>query len=56
MTFEEKVLQAKSIYENQKEVYSKINLSNYFNSIQTIRKLELQKEIIKAIPTTKPTN
>jgi hypothetical protein len=50
---EEKLSRAKKVFESQKEVVQNITLENYFDSIKKIRELELQKEMIIAIPTTK---
>jgi len=50
---EEKVSRCKKVFELQKEVFQNITLENYFDSIKKIRQLEIQKEMIKAVPTTK---
>lgn len=50
MTTEEKTNKVKEYFNMQKEVILNINITNYFESINKIRYLELQKEIIKAIP------
>lgn len=53
MRIEEKVSKTKKAFESQKEVVQNITLENYFDSIKKIRQLELQKQMIIAIPTTK---
>ena len=52
MRIEEKVSRCKKVFELQKEVVQNITLENYFDSIKKIRQLEIQKEMIKAIPTS----
>lgn len=56
MEIQEKIKKVESCFLDQKKLLQNISLSNYFTTISEIRKLELQKEIIKAIPTTKPAN
>ena len=55
MEIQEKIHRVKNLFNQQKEVLSEINIENFGESIIKIRKLELQKEIIKAIPTNKKT-
>lgn len=50
MEIQEKIIKVKNLFDQQKEVLSELNLENFRDSIIKIRKLELQKEIIKAIP------
>lgn len=52
MTINEKYNRIESLFNQQKELFQKINLKNYFDTAFKIRQLEFQKEIIKAIPTT----
>ena len=56
MDTQEKTIKVKNLFDQQKEVISELNIENFRNSMIKIRMLELQKEIIKAIPTKKPTN
>ena len=56
MRIQEKINKLESCFLEQKKILQNISLDNYFDSICKIRMLELQKEIIKAIPTTKPAN
>lgn len=56
MNFEEKVNKVKTLFEQQKQILSNLTIQNYFDSAIKIRSLELQKEIIKAIPKIKPAN
>ena len=56
MDIQEKTIKVKNLFDQQKEVLSELNLENFRNSMIKIRMLELQKEIIKAIPTNKPAN
>lgn len=53
MRIEEKLSKAKKVFESQKEVVQNLTLENYFDSLRKIRELELQKQMIIAIPTTK---
>lgn len=55
MEIQEKIHRVKNLFNQQKEVLSEINIENFGESIIKIRKLELQKEIIKAIPNNKKT-
>lgn len=48
----EKLRRLNNIKICQTIIFQKINITNYFESIKEIRLLELQKEIIKAIPKT----
>ena len=50
MGTQEKIIKVKNLFDQQKEVLSELSIENFRNSIIKIRKLELQKEIIKAIP------
>lgn len=50
MGTQEKIIKVKNLFNLQKEVLSKLTTENFKDSIIKIRKLELQKEIIKAIP------
>lgn len=54
MSINEKIYRIENLFNQQKEILSKINLSNYLDSLNQIRKLELQKEIIIRIPTRNP--
>ena len=56
MDTQEKTIKVKNLFDQQKEVLSELNIENLRNSMIKIRMLELQKEIIKAIPTIKPAN
>lgn len=51
MEIQKKQIKIKNLFDQQKEVLSNLTISNYFDSAIKIRSLELQKEIIKAIPT-----
>ncbi len=53
MEIQEKRNRMESYFLEQKKLLQNISLSNYSETISEIRKLELQKEIIKDIPTTK---
>jgi hypothetical protein len=53
MNSEEKTKRLRYLFEEQKLILSKINFSNFIESTKKIRSLELQKEIIKAIPNYK---
>ena len=55
MEIQEKIHRVKNLFNQQKEVLSEINIENFGESIIKIRKLELEKEIVKAIPTNKKT-
>ncbi len=55
MEIQEKIYRVKNLFNQQKEVLSEINIENFGESIIKIRKLELEKEIVKAIPTNKKT-
>ena len=55
MEIQEKLHRVKNLFNQQKEVLSEINIENFGESIIKIRKLELEKEIVKAIPTNKKT-
>lgn len=50
MDSQEKYSKIKNLFDQQKDVLSKITIENYFDSAIKIRKLEFQKAIIKAIP------
>lgn len=56
MNIQEKKNKIQNCFNEQKKLLDKLNFSNYFDTVSNIRSLELQKEIIKAIPTTKPAN
>lgn len=53
MEITEKVKRVQNLFNQQKEILSKITIENSFETIVEIRKLELQKEMVKAIPTAK---
>jgi len=53
MKIEEKVNKVETLFNKQKKVFSELNIENYIESMIKIRSLELQKDIIIAIPTTK---
>lgn len=53
MESQEKINRIKNLFNHQKEVLSELNVTNFGESIHKIRMLELQKEIIKAIPNTR---
>lgn len=55
MEIQEKIHRVKNLFNQQKEVLSEINIENFLESIIKISKLELEKEIVKAIPTNKKT-
>ena len=55
MEIQEKIHRVKNLFNQQKEVLTEMNIENLGESIIKIRKLELQKEIIKAIPNNKKT-
>lgn len=55
MEIQEKIHRVKNLFNQQKEVLSEINIENFGESIIKIRKLELEKQIVKAIPTNKKT-
>lgn len=55
MEIQEKIYRVKNLFNQQKQVLSEINIENFGESIIKIRKLELEKEIVKAIPTNKKT-
>ena len=55
MEIQEKIDRVKNLFNQQREVLTEINIENFGESIIKIRKLELQKEIIKAIPNNKKT-
>lgn len=50
MDTQEKIIKVKNLFDQQKELLSKLSIENFGESMIKIRKLELQKEIIKAIP------
>jgi hypothetical protein len=50
METKEKIIKVKILFDQQKELLSKLSIENFGESMIKIRKLELQKEIIKAIP------
>lgn len=52
MDANEKLRRINNIKICQAITFQNININNYFESIKQIRLLELQKEIIKAIPKT----
>lgn len=53
MKIQEKTNIVKKLFNQQKEVLSELNVTNFGESIKKIRMLELQKEIVKAIPDIK---
>lgn len=53
MESQEKINRIENLFNQQKEVLSDLNVKNFGESMIKIRKLELQKEIVKAIPNTK---
>jgi len=53
MKIEEKVNKVETLFNKQKKVFSELNTENFLESMIKIRSLELQKDIIIAIPTTK---
>ena len=55
MEIQEKIHRVKNLFNQQKEVLTEMNIENFGESIIKIRKLELEKEIVKAIPTNKKT-
>ncbi len=50
MTITEKRIRLEEIFELQKKFIQNISLENYFDTLQKVRQLELQKEMVKAIP------
>lgn len=53
MEIPEKINRVKNLFNQQKEVLSELNIENFGESMIKIKKLELQKEMVKAIPNTK---
>lgn len=50
MNTNEKLNRIKLLFESQKLILSNMTIENMFDSLEEIKSLELQKEIIKAIP------
>jgi hypothetical protein len=56
MQIEEKYNIVKNLFDQQKKVFSELNIENYIESMIKIRILEVQKHIVISIPTKKPLN
>lgn len=53
MEIQEKLNKVEDLFNQQKKVLSELNIKNFGESMIEMRKLELQKEIVKAIPNIK---
>lgn len=53
MSIEEKRKRLEEVFELQKSLMKNLRIDNFFDTLQKVRKLELQKEMIKAIPSLK---
>ena len=53
MEVNDKRTKIENLFDQQKEILQKVNIENLFHSISELRTLELQKEIVKAIPVNK---
>lgn len=56
MEIKEKVNKVETLFNQQKDILSELNTENFLESIIKIRILELQKDIIIAIPNKKASN
>ena len=56
MDINDKKARLESCFNKQKKLLENLNFKNFFETATSIKAIELQNEIIKAIPTTKASN